>query len=86
MDDATITLSQKLRENPDYVASAECEKELRTAITMRIALDKQSVEEMVGILDTLLEKLSAQLIELIERSENSTSEIREVKRDRNNFV
>ncbi|MDD3597837.1 GGDEF domain-containing protein [Sulfuricurvum sp.] len=81
MDDATIALSQKLRENPDYVASQECEKELKTAIAMRIALDKQSVEDMVGILDNLLEKLSTQLIDLIERSENSTTEIREVKRD-----
>lgn len=81
MDDATVALSRKLRETPEYVASAECEKELRAAIAMRIALDKQSVEEMVRILDSLLEKLSSQLIELIERSENSTSEIREVKRD-----
>ncbi len=81
MDDVTIQLSQKLRDNPEYVATSECEKELKTAIAMRIALDKQSVEEMVNVLDTLLEKLSAQLIELIERSENSTTEIREVKRD-----
>ncbi len=81
MDNTTIQLSQKLRDHPEYVATAACEKELKTAIAMRIALDKQSVEEMVRALDTLLEKLSAQLIELIERSENSTSEIREVKRD-----
>lgn len=81
MDSGTIQLSQKLRDEPAYVASAECEKELKMAIAMRVALDKQSVEEMVSALDALLEKLSAQLIELIERSENSTSEIREVKRD-----
>ena len=81
MDSATIELSQKLRDNPAYVASDECEKELKMAIAMRVSLDKQSVEEMVSALDTLLEKLSTQLIELIERSENSTSEIREVKRD-----
>lgn len=81
MDSTTIELSQKLRDNPSYVATAECEKELKMAIAMRVSLDKQSVEEMVSALDTLLEKLSTQLIELIERSENSTSEIREVKRD-----
>ena len=81
MDSATIELSQKLRSDPSYVVSEECEKELKTAIAMRIALDKRSVEEMVNALDTLLEKLSAQLIDLIERSESSSSEIREVKRD-----
>ncbi len=81
MDNATIELTQKLSDNPEYIASDECEKELKIAIAMRIALDKRSVEEMVNALDILLEKLSAQLIELIERSENSSSEIREVKRD-----
>lgn len=81
MDDTTLSLSKKLRETPAYVGSAECEKELKAAIMMRIALDKQSVEEIVRVLDSLLEKLSAQLIELIERSESSTTEIREVKRD-----
>jgi len=81
MDNTTLQLSQKLSENPVYIMSDECEKELKTAITMRIALDKQSVEEMVKALDKLLEKLSVQLIDLIERSESSSSEIREVKRD-----
>ena len=81
MDDATLGLTQKLRSNPEYVDSAECEKELKAAIAMRIALDKKTVEEMVSALDRLLGKLSTQLIELIERSENSTIEIREVKKD-----
>ncbi len=81
MDNATIALSQKLRSDPAYVVSEECEKELKTAIAMRIALDKNNVEEMVNALDVLLEKLSTQLIDLIERSESSSSEIREVKRD-----
>lgn len=81
IDNATIQLSQKLQDNPAYIASDECEKELKVAIAMRIALDKESVELMVSSLDSLLEKLSTQLIELIERSESSTSEIRNVKRD-----
>ena len=81
MDDATLELSQKLHSNPAYIATDECEKEIKTAIAMRIALDKRSVEEMVHALDVLLDKLSAQLIDLIERSESSSSEIREVKRD-----
>lgn len=81
MDNSTIELSQKLRATPQYVTSEECEKELKTAIAMRIALDKRSVEDMVNALDVLLGKLSAQLIDLIERSESSSSEIREVKRD-----
>lgn len=81
MNDETSALSQKIQENPDYVNADTFEKEVKAAIAMRIVLDKQSVEEMVKALDVLLGKLSTQLIELIERSENSTTEIREVKRD-----
>lgn len=81
MDDSITELSKKLSDNPSYIETEGFEKELKTAIAMRIALDKQSVEDMVNTLDTLLEKLSVQLIELIERSESSSSEIREVKRD-----
>lgn len=81
MDDKTVVLTQKLRENPEYVSQDEFEHELKAAIVMRIALDKQSVEEMVRALDELLGKLSVQLIELIERTETSTTDIRDVKRD-----
>lgn len=81
MDDKTAILTQKLRDNPDYISHAEFEKEIKSAIVMRIALDKQSVDDMVKALDELLGKLSVQLIELITRSEHSTTEIREVKRD-----
>jgi diguanylate cyclase len=81
LDDKTAVLTQKLQDNPDYVSHEEFEKEIKAAIAMRIALDKQSVEEMVKALDELLGKLSVQLIDLIERSETSTTEIRDVKRD-----
>ena len=81
MDNKTLALTQKLSENPEHVSSADFEKEIKAAIAMRIALDKQSVEEMVGVLDELLGKLSIQLIDLIERSESSSTEIKEVKRD-----
>jgi diguanylate cyclase len=81
MDDSALELSQKLHDNAAYINTDSCEKEIKAAIAMRIVLDKNSVEEMVRALDSLLGKLSAQLIQLIERSENSSSEIREVKRD-----
>jgi diguanylate cyclase len=81
MDNTTLELSQKLSKDPAYSATDACEKELKAAISMRIALDKRSVEEMVTTLDRLLGKLSTQLIGLIERSDSSSSEIKEVKRD-----
>jgi diguanylate cyclase len=81
LDDKTTALTQKLHENPDYISHEAFEKEIKAAIAMRIALDKQSVDEMVKVLDELLEKLSVQLIDLIKRSESSTTEIRDVKRD-----
>jgi diguanylate cyclase (GGDEF)-like protein len=81
LDDKTSALTQKLQDDPDCISHDEFEKEIKAAIAMRIALDKQSVEEMVKALDELLGKLSTQLIDLIERSESSSTEIRDVKRD-----
>lgn len=80
-NDTIVTLTQKLRENPEEASKEEFEKEIKAAVAMRIALDRKSVEEMVRALDTLLEKLSTQLIELIERSEHSSVEIKAVKKD-----
>lgn len=81
LNDEATQLSKKLKENPGYANTDSFEKEVKSAIMMRIALDKRSVEEMVHVLDQLLGKLSIQLIDLIEQSENSTSEIQNVKRD-----
>lgn len=81
MNDELSALAQKVQRNPEYITHESFENEIRTAIAMRIALDKKSVNEMISSLDALLGKLSAQLIDLIERSDNSSVEIKAIKKD-----
>ncbi|MCK4875398.1 MAG: GGDEF domain-containing protein, partial [Sulfurimonas sp.] len=74
-------ISQKIKNNPSLLESTSVEAEIRSAISLRIALDKQSVREMVESLDGVLDKLSLRLIAMIESSDNSTVEIQKIKNE-----
>jgi len=81
MNDELVALTQKVHDNPEYISDISFEQEIKMAIAMRISLDKKSVNEMLRVLDELLGKLSVQLIDLIEKSDVSSSEIKEIKKD-----
>lgn len=72
-------ISQKIQNNPSLLESSSIEAEIKSAISLRIALDKESVKEMVESLDGVLDKLSLRLIDMIERSDSSTVEIQKIK-------
>ncbi len=79
VNDKIATLSEKIKKDPSLLESATIEQEVKSVISLRIALDKESVKEMVESLDGVLDKLSLRLIEMIERSDNSTTEIQNIK-------
>ncbi len=81
INDKIASLSQKIRKNPKLLSSASIEDEIKQTIMLRIALDKESVKEMVESLDGVLDKLSLRLIEMIERSDSSTVEIQNIKKE-----
>ena len=81
VNDAIAALSDTIRDDPQMLTSQSVQQEIREAIALRIALDKESLKEMVVALDTVLDRLSLQLVDLIERSDASTSEIRAIKRE-----
>jgi len=85
VNDEIAGLSEELRKNPALLASKTVIDEIKAAIRLRIALDKDSLKDMVVSLDTVLDKLSMQLIELIERSDSSTGEIHAIKIDLESF-
>ncbi len=85
VNDNIANLSQTLRNDPSLLVTDSMAREIKEIIKLRIALDKSSVREMVEALDTILDKLSLQLIDLIERSDVSTSEIQDIKRDLEHF-
>lgn len=79
VNEEIATLSQRIKENPALLESDGIEKEIRTAISLRIALDKQSVKDMIESLDGVLDKLSLRLIDMIEKSDTSNVEIQKIK-------
>lgn len=81
VNDGIAKLSDTLRQDAQMLTSTSIQEEIKEAITLRVALDKESLKEMVLALDTVLDKLSLQLIDLIERSDVSTAEIQDIKRD-----
>ena len=79
VNDKIADISQKIRSNPQLLETSSIEAEIKTAILLRIALDKESVKDMVESLDGVLDKLSLRLIDMIESSDASTVEIQKIK-------
>lgn len=80
-NDTLANVSDKIRKNPALLDSVSVEDEIKSAISLRIALDKETVKEMVESLDGVLDKLSLRLIDMIEKSDHSTVEIQEIKKE-----
>ncbi|MDH4944991.1 diguanylate cyclase [Sulfurimonas sp. C5] len=74
-------LSDRIRSNASIINDSSIESEIKSAIALRIALDKKSVRDMVEALDGVLDKLSGRLIDMIEKSDNSNTEIQKIKHE-----
>ena len=81
VNEKIANVSDKIKSNPELLESASMAQEVKTAISLRIALDKDSVKEMVESIDGVLDKLSLRLIDMIEKSDNSTVEIQKIKKE-----
>jgi len=81
VNDKIADVSQKIQRNPALLQSGAIEAEIKSAISLRIALDKQSVKDMIESIDGVLDKLSLRLIEMIESSDSSTIEIQKIKKE-----
>ena len=86
MNETIADISLRIRKNPDILDTETIEKEIKTAIALRIALDKESVKEMIESIDGVLDKLSLRLIDMIEHSDNSTAEIQEIKKELESYT
>lgn len=85
VDKKIQNLSNKIKTNPELLNANGIEKEVRSAIALRIASDKESVKEMISSLDNVLDKLSLKLINMIEKSNNSNAEIQGIKKELKTF-
>ncbi|MBN2815572.1 MAG: diguanylate cyclase [Campylobacterales bacterium] len=81
VNETIASISQNIRENPQTLQSNSIEDDIKSVISLRIALDKESVNEMIKSIDGVLDKLSLRLIDMIERSDSSTQEIQDIKKE-----
>lgn len=79
VNDKIANVSEKIKKDPTLLDSVSMASEVKAAILFRIALDKESVKEMVESIDGVLDKLSLRLIDMIEKSDTSTVEIQKIK-------
>ena len=86
VNDTIAEISDKIRKNPAVLDDDSIEKEIKAAISLRIALDKESVKEMVESIDGVLDKLSLRLIDMIESSDNSNAEIQAIKQELESYT
>lgn len=86
VNETIASLSEKIKNHPELLESASIEKEIKTTIALRIALDKKSVKEMVESIDGVLDKLSLRLIDMIEKSDSSTVEIQQIKKELESYT
>ncbi len=85
IDKKILNISDRIRKNPSLLESETMEEEIKSIISLRIALDKKSVKEMVESLDGVLDKLSLRLIDMIESSDSSNLEIQKIKSELENY-
>jgi len=78
--------TKTLQTSPEKLLEDSFEEQIKQAIKTRIALDKKSVQEMVASLESVLDKLSIKLIDMIEKSDGSTIEIQKIKKELENYT
>ena len=86
MNDTISQLSKKILNNPDMLQVNTIEQDIRSAISLRISLDKESVRDMVESIDGVLDKLSMRLIHMIEDSHSTNTEIQNIKKELESYT
>jgi len=81
VNEEIASVSEKLNANPNLLENDTIEDEIKSTISLRIALDNKKVKEMVGSIDGVLDRLSLRLIDMIESSDNSNVEIQKIKKE-----
>ncbi len=79
VNETLANLSEEIRDNPESLNTPAMYKSIKKAIKLRIDLDKNHVKKMVYVLDDVLERLSKQILVLIERTDHSGKEIFNIK-------
>lgn len=81
VNEELANISEEIRKNPQSLSSETMMKSIKRAIKLRVFLDKDHIKTMLVALDTVLEKLSVQVLSLINKTDHSGNEIAKIKRN-----
>lgn len=85
VNEELANISQEIRKNPQSLTSETMMKSIKRAIQLRVFLDKEHIKKMLLALDTVLEKLSVQVLSLINKTDHSGNEIAKIKKNLENL-
>ena len=81
VNEELANISDEIRSNPQSLNSKAMMSSIKSAIKLRINLDKTHIKKMLLSLDNVLEKLSVQVLTLIEKTDHSGKEISKIKKN-----
>ncbi len=81
MNDDLASISYMLRNDPESLATEATQREIKRFIKKRIDLDKEEVQNKISSLDKLLDEINTKIFELINSSNISNKEVRNIKKD-----
>jgi len=85
IDKKIANVSRKITKDFEILNDKKIEKEIKEAISVRIALDKKSLSVMFESFDHLLDKLSVKIIDIMGKSDSSTMEIQKIKAELDSY-
>ena len=85
MNDELASISQELRNSPESLSTPALQKEIKQLIHKRIELDKVEVQKKVAVLDKILDEINRKIVELIQSSNISHAQVKEIRADLQNI-
>jgi len=79
-DEKIEHLSTALEKDPTYLNSSRAQDEAEMMIRRRVELDRAAFMETISTLDGVIEKISSQLINIIETTDGSSEHLVEIKK------
>ncbi len=85
MNDDLATISYELRNSPESLSSVAMQEEIKHFIKKRIELDKEEVKSKISTLDKILNEINKKIFDLIDSSNISGEQVRDIKKDLTNI-
>jgi len=81
MNDDLASISYVLRNDPEALASEATQRDIKRFVKKRIDLDNEEVKNKISSLDKLLDEINKKIFDLIDSSNVSNKEVKNIKRD-----